>query len=45
MGTLKTTNIQTITGSGTLTIGQSGETVEIPSGVPMELKGNNDASR
>ena len=44
MGTLKTTNIQTITGSGTLTIGQSGETVEIPSGVPMELKGNNDAS-
>ena len=33
MGTLKTTNIQTITGSGTLTIGQSGETITIPSGV------------
>ena len=25
MGTLKTTNIQTITGSGTLTLGTSGE--------------------
>ena len=33
MGTLKTTNIQTITGSGTLTLGTSGETVTIPSGV------------
>ena len=29
MGTLKTTNIQTITGSGTLTIGQSGESLSI----------------
>jgi len=33
MGTIKTTNIQTITGSGTLTLGTSGETVTIPSGV------------
>jgi len=29
MGTIKTTNIETITGSGTLTIGQSGETVSV----------------
>jgi hypothetical protein len=35
MGTLKTTNIQTITGSGTLTLGTSGETVTIPSGVTV----------
>ena len=33
MGTLKTTNIQTITGSGTLTLGTSGETVSFGSGV------------
>ena len=33
MGTIKTTNIQTITGSGTLTLGTSGETITIPSGV------------
>ena len=33
MGTLKTTNIQTITGSGTLTLGTSGETVSFASGV------------
>ena len=32
MGTLKTTNIQTITGSGTLTLGTSGETVALGSG-------------
>ena len=32
MGTLKTTNIQTITGSGTLTLGTSGETVSLGSG-------------
>ena len=32
MGTIKTTNIETITGSGTLTLGQSGETISIPSG-------------
>ena len=29
MGTIKTTNIETITGSGTLTLGQSGETVSV----------------
>jgi hypothetical protein len=35
MGTIKTTNIETITGSGTLTLGQSGETVTVPSGVTL----------
>ena len=35
MGTIKTTNIETITGSGTLTLGQSGETINIPSGVTV----------
>ena len=40
MGTLKTTNIQTITGSGTLTLGTSGETVTIPSGVTMTNNGS-----
>ena len=39
MGTLKTTNIQTITGSGTLTLGTSGETITIPSGVTMTNNG------
>ena len=33
MGTIKTTNIQSITGSGTVTIGQSGETITV-SGTP-----------
>jgi len=37
MGTIKTTNIETITGSGTLTIGQSGETITIPSGATLNL--------
>ena len=37
MGTLKTTNIQTITGSGTLTLGTSGETVSFASGVNNQL--------
>jgi len=37
MGTIKTTNIETITGSGTLTLGQSGETITIPSGVTMSV--------
>jgi len=37
MGTIKTTNIETITGSGTLTLGQSGETISIPSGVTMSV--------
>lgn len=39
MGTIKTTNIETITGSGTLTIGQSGETISIPSGVTFSNSG------
>ena len=32
-GTLKVSNIETSSGSGTITIGQSGETVTIPSGI------------
>ena len=32
-GTLKVSNIETSSGSGTITIGQSGETISIPSGV------------
>ena len=35
MGTLKTTNIQTITGSGTVTLGTSGETFALGSGVTL----------
>ena len=35
MGTIKATNIQTITGSGTLTLGTSGETVSVGSGVTL----------
>jgi len=35
MGTIKTTNIETITGSGTLTLGQSGETISVPNGVTI----------
>ena len=37
MGTLKTTNIQTLTGSGTLTLGTSGETLALGSGVTSNL--------
>ena len=37
MGTLKTTNIQTITGSGTLTLGTSGETLALGSSVTSNL--------
>ena len=33
MGTLKTTNIQSISGSGTVTLGTSGETFAVGSGV------------
>jgi hypothetical protein len=39
MGTLKTTNIQTITGSGTLTLGTSGETLALGSGVTVSGNG------
>jgi hypothetical protein len=34
-GTLKVSNIETSSGSGTITIGQSGETVNIPSGTTV----------
>ena len=37
MGTLKTTNIQTISGSGTLTLGTSGETLALGSGITNNL--------
>jgi len=37
MGTIKTTNIETITGSGTLTLGQSGETISVPSGATLTV--------
>ena len=37
MGTIKTTNIQSITGSGTVTLGQSGETISVPSGATINL--------
>ena len=33
MGTIKTTNIESISGSGTVTLGASGETFTVPSGV------------
>jgi len=39
MGTLKTTNIQSISGSGTVTLGVSGETFDIPSGVTLDTTG------
>ena len=34
-GTLKVENIQTSSGSGTITLGQSGETVTIPTGTTV----------
>ena len=39
MGTLKTTNIESISGSGTVTLGVSGETFDIPSGVTLDATG------
>jgi hypothetical protein len=39
MGTIKATNIQTITGSGTLTLGTSGETLALGSGVTVSGNG------
>jgi hypothetical protein len=39
MGTLKTTNIQSISGSGTVTLGTSGETFTVPSGVTLTNSG------
>ncbi len=38
-GTLKVSNIETSSGSGTITIGQSGETVTVPSGVTITNSG------
>jgi len=40
MGTIKTTNIETITGSGTLTLGQSGETISIPTNTTLGASGS-----
>ena len=41
-GTLKVSNIETSSGSGTITIGQSGETITIPSGVTQTGIGGNN---
>jgi len=38
-GTLKVSNIQTSSGSGTITLGQSGETINIPSGCTITNSG------
>ena len=40
-GTLKVSNIETSSGSGTITIGQSGETISIPSGATVSGAGAN----
>ena len=42
-GTLKVSNIQTSSGSGTITLGQSGETVTIASGVTQTIAVNTPA--
>ena len=36
-GTLKVSNIETSSGSGTITLGQSGETISVPSGATINL--------
>jgi hypothetical protein len=36
-GTLKVENIQTSSGSGTITLGQSGETITVPSGATLDM--------
>ena len=36
-GTLKVSNIQTSSGSGTITVGQSGETISVPSGATLDM--------
>tara|TARA_R100001591_G_scaffold18675_1_gene25414 strand:+ start:92 stop:643 length:552 start_codon:yes stop_codon:yes gene_type:complete len=41
-GTLKVSNIETSSGSGTITIGQSGETITIPSGATQTGIGGNN---
>ena len=40
-GTLKVSNIETSSGSGTITLGQSGETINIPSGATVSGAGAN----
>ena len=42
-GTLKVSNIQTSSGSGTITLGQSGETVTVASGVTQTIAVNTPA--
>ena len=42
-GTLKVSNIQTSSGSGTITLGQSGETITIASGVTQTVAVNTPA--
>ena len=39
MGTIKTTNIEPIADNGTVTLGSSGDTFTIPSGVTMVNNG------
>ena len=36
-GTLKVSNIETSSGSGTITLGQSGETISVPSGATLDM--------
>ena len=43
-GTLKVSNIETSSGSGTITLGQSGETITIPSGATVSGAGANTPS-
>ena len=38
-GTLKVSNIQTSSGTGTITLGQSGETITVPSGCTFTNSG------
>ena len=42
-GTLKVSNIQTSSGSGTITIGQSGETIALGTGASQTLAANTPA--
>ena len=44
-GTLKVSNIQTSSGSGTITIGQSGETVTVASGATQTIANNTPSFR
>ena len=44
-GTLKVSNIETSSGSGTITIGQSGETVTVASGATQTIANNTPSFR